>query len=350
MFKSRFLPEPADPEALVSVPSSRESGPVGVLLINLGTPDEPSAGAIRRYLLEFLSDPRVVEIPQWVWQVILRGAVLVRRPAKLAPRYKEIWLEQGSPLLVYSQQLTDGVARHLEAQGVQARVALGMRYGNPSIGDAIDNLRRQGCERIVVVSLYPQYAASTTATAFDKVASYAGCLRNQPEFRFIKRFHTLPAYIDALEQQVRQFWAKNGKPEHLLLSFHGLPRVTVEQGDPYHRDCMETAKLLRERLGADGERLHVTFQSRFGAQEWLKPYTEPTLREWARKGVKSVDVMCPGFLADCLETLEEIQMQCRDAFLEEGGSQFRYIPCLNGDPSWAAGLAGFIRTQLGGWV
>lgn len=350
MFKSRYLPEPADPDALVSVPSPRAPGPVGVLFINLGTPDEPTPGAIRRYLLEFLSDPRVIEIPQWAWQVILRGAVLVRRPSQLAPRYQEIWLDEGSPLLVYSQQLADGVAHHLEAQGVQARVALGMRYGNPSVASAMDQLRHQGCERILVVPMYPQYAASTTATAVDRVAVHAARLRDQPELRFIKRFHDLPSYIDGLAQHVRQFWARHGTPQHLLLSFHGLPRVTVEKGDPYHRDCMETARLLRDRLGPDGERVHVSFQSRFGAQEWLQPYTEPTLREWARQGVESVDVMCPGFLADCLETMEEIQMQCRDAFLEEGGSQFRYIPCLNGDPSWAAGLAGFIRGNLGGWV
>lgn len=349
MFKSRFLPEPADPMAFDDVPPPRVSGPVGVLLVNLGTPDAPTPKAIRRYLIEFLSDPRVVELPKWIWQIILRGAVVVRRPHALAPRYKEIWLEQGSPLLVWSQAQADQVRVRLVQQGVNAKVALGMRYGNPSIAAAIDGLRRDGCERILVVPLYPQYAASTTATVVDKVAAHAARLRNQPEFRFIKRYHDLPGYIQALADKVRRFWATQGKPERLLLSFHGLPRVTVEQGDPYRRDCMETAKLLRDALGEDGHLVHVTFQSRFGAQTWLQPYTEPTLRAWAKQGVRRVDVMCPGFLADCLETLEEIQMQCRDAFLQEGGSEFRYIDCLNDDPQWSDSLAGLIHQYLSGW-
>jgi ferrochelatase len=198
--------------------------------------------------------------------------------------------------------------------------------------------------------MYPQYAASTTATAVDSVAAYAARLRDQPELRFVKRYHDDPEYIDALARQVRDYWNINGKPERLLLSFHGLPRRTVEQGDPYYRDCMETASLLRQRLAADGELVHVSFQSRFGAEKWLEPYTEPTLREWARQGISRVDVMCPGFLADCLETLEEIQMQCRDAFLSEGGRQFRYLPCLNGDPDWTAGLAGIAARHLAGWI
>lgn len=349
LFLRRFSPEPPDPHALKPDPPSREAGPVGVLLVNLGTPDHPTAQAIKRYLGEFLSDSRVIELPQWLWQIILRGVILNLRPRKLAPRYKEIWLEQGSPLLVYSQAQGRAVQAALQGSGANARVEVGMRYGNPSISDALGRLRGQGCERIVVVPMYPQYAASTTATAVDAVAACVARMRNQPELRFIKRYNTEPAYIDALARQVRQFWAKHGKPQRLLLSFHGLPRVTVEQGDPYHRDCMETVQALRQRLGDDADRVHVAFQSRFGAQRWLEPYTLPTLKEWAVKGVTEVDVMCPGFLADCLETLEEIQMQCRDAFLESGGKQFRYIPCLNGDEQWADGLATFIRRNISGW-
>lgn len=345
----RFQSELPDPHALQPNPPERQAGPVGVLLVNLGTPDHPTASAIRRYLGEFLSDPRVIELPQWLWQIILRGVILNLRPRKLAPRYKEIWLEQGSPLLVYSLAHGHALQAALQDGGADVRVEVGMRYGNPSIADAMARLRGQGCERIVTVPMYPQYAASTTATAVDAVAACAARLRNQPEMRFIKRYNTEPAYIDALARCVREFWGAHGKPQRLLLSFHGLPRVTVEQGDPYHRDCMETVQALRQRLGEDGGLVHVAFQSRFGAQRWLEPYTLPVLQEWAAQGVTEVDVMCPGFLADCLETLEEIQMQCRDAFLESGGRQFRYIPCLNDDPQWAAGMAELVRRHIGGW-
>ncbi|MGB6105851.1 MAG: ferrochelatase [Pusillimonas sp.] len=350
LFASRYLPEPADPHAFSLEPPARDAGPAGILLVNLGTPDEPTPASIRRYLAEFLSDPRVIEIPQWIWQIILRAFILTRRPGALAPRYREIWLEQGSPLLVWSQAQALGVQRHMEADGFDVRVELGMRYGNPSIASAIDKLRAAGCQRILTVPMYPQYAASTTATAVDRVAAHAARLRDQPELRFVKRYQDDDGYIKALIGQVRQYWDQHGTPQRLLLSFHGLPRRTVEQGDPYYRDCMETALLLKQGLGADGDRVHVSFQSRFGAEKWLEPYTEPTLRQWAREGIGQVDVMCPGFLADCLETMEEIQMQCRDAFLAEGGRQFRYIPCLNDDPVWAAGFARLIGKHLGGWV
>lgn len=350
MFASSYLPEPADPLAFSADPPARDRGPVGVLFINLGTPDQPDAPSIRRYLGEFLSDPRVIEIPQWLWQIILRGFILTRRPRALAPRYREIWLEQGSPLLVWSQAQVQGVQRALAEQGVAVHVELGMRYGNPSVSSAMQALRAAGCERILVMPMYPQYAASTTATAVDCVSTHMAALRNQPELRFVKRYHDDPGYIDALARQVENYWDQHGKPERLLLSFHGLPRRTIEAGDPYHRDCMETASLLKRRLGDDGDKVHVSFQSRFGAEKWLEPYTEPTLREWAKQGISSVDVICPGFLADCLETLEEIQMQCRDAFLQDGGTQFRYLPCLNDDPVWCAHFAKLVTQHLAGWI
>jgi ferrochelatase len=346
----RFLPESPDPHSLDSDPPARADTPTGVLMVNLGTPDTPTAGAIRRYLGEFLSDRRVIELSPWLWQPILRGAVLTLRPRKLVPRYKEIWLDEGSPLLVYSVALAQAVGKALREAGVDARVEVGMRYGNPSIGSALARLRDQGCERILVLPLYPQYASSTTGTVVDGVASCVARLRNQPELRFVKRYNTDPAYIGALASHVQQFWQKQGKPQRLLLSFHGLPRVTVEQGDPYHRDCMETAQALRQSLGDDGRLVYVTFQSRFGAQRWLEPYTLPTLKAWAGQGVTEVDVMCPGFLADCLETLEEIQVQCRDAFLSSGGTRFRYLPCLNDDASWAGGMAAFVRRQTADWA
>ncbi len=346
----RYLPEPTNGHALDPMAQGRPSQTIGVLLVNLGTPDEPTAGSIRRYLAEFLSDVRVIEIPPAVWQVILRLFVLPRRPGTLVSRYKGIWLDQGSPLLVWSQAMADGVRRRLGAADVPARVALGMRYGNPSIAQAMAQLRAAGCERILTVPLYPQYAASTTATAVDKVASYAARLRNQPELRFVKRYYDDGGYIQALAGRIKRYWAENGKPQRLLLSFHGLPQRCVLQGDPYYQDCMQTAALLREALGEDGALVHVSFQSRFGAAKWLEPYTEPTLKEWAGQGITHVDVMCPGFLADCLETLEEIQVECRDAYLAAGGRQFRYLPCLNDDPAWLDALTAIVRRHVKGWI
>lgn len=350
MCAARFLPEPVDPQAFDAQPAPRPEGPVGVLFINLGTPDTPEASSIRRYLGQFLSDQRVVELPALLWQPILRGIILSLRPRKLAPRYAEIWLPGGSPLLVWSQAQAQAVEAVLQGQGgVSIRATLGMRYGNPSVQHAVQALRAQGCERILVVPMYPQYAASTTATAVDEVAAVAARLRNQPELRFIKRFHREPEYIDALAAQLTRHWAKQGRAERVLLSFHGLPCDVVKAGDPYHRDCMETAMLLRQKLGLHKDVLMVAFQSRFGRQKWLEPYTEPTLAALAQQGVKSVDVMCPGFLADCLETLEEIQMQCRDTFLKAGGESFRYVPCLNDDAGWAQGFAAIVGRHLQGW-
>ena len=346
---SRYLSESSDPHAFDDNPPGRDPGPVGVLLVNLGTPDEPTSSSIRRYLGEFLSDPRVIEIPQAAWQIILRLFILPFRPKKLAPRYQGIWLQNGSPLLVYSQAQAQGLQHNLSAQGLNVRVELAMRYGNPSVPVAIKALRDQGCERILVVPMYPQYAASTTATAVDAVTSYAARLRNQPELRFIKRYNTEPGYIDSLARTVTDYWQAHGKPQRLLLSFHGLPRRTIEQGDPYRRDCMETADALRVVLAEQNVPVHVSFQSRFGAERWLEPYTEPLLKQWAGEGITDVDVICPGFLADCLETLEEIQEECREAFMHAGGRQFRYIPCLNDDQDWICGLTRLVQRHLGGW-
>ena len=346
----RYYSEPADPHALDEHPPLREPSRLGVLLINLGTPDEPTAGAIRRYLAEFLSDQRVIELPGLLWQPLLRTVVLMRRPRTLVPRYQDIWLDEGSPLLVYSQGQALGVQQRLNARQIPAQVELAMRYGNPSIRSAMTRLQEAGCERTLVVPLYPQYAASTTATAVDAVAAYAARRRNQPELRFIKRYHTDPGYIDALARRVKAFWDEHGMPERLLLSYHGLPRSVVEKGDPYYRDCMETTRLLCDRLGVNSELVQSSFQSRFGAQEWLQPYTEPTLRQWGRQGMGRVDVMCPGFLADCLETLEEIQVECRDAFLSEGGKKLNYIPCVNADDDWLDALTDIVVQHLGGWT
>ncbi|WP_323016639.1 ferrochelatase [Castellaniella sp.] len=347
---TRFLSAAPDPQALDADAPGVGRGPLGVLLINLGTPDAPTPAAVRRYLREFLSDPRVVELPGWLWQVILRLFVLTRRPAAIAPKYADIWLDRGSPLLVYSQDLAHGVQDALDGQGLDVRVELAMRYGQPSLSDAIDRLRAAGCGRILAAPLYPQYAASTTATAVDAVNAHLARLRHQPTVRFLDRFHRDPVYIDTLAGSIQAHWAQAGQAERLLLSFHGLPQSCVRQGDPYFRDCMQTAAALRERLGADGARLHVSFQSRFGAAPWLQPYTQATLESWAREGVASVDVACPGFTADCLETLEEINLGCRHAFLAAGGREFRYIPCLNAQPDWVQGFAGLLARNLAGWT
>ena len=350
MLLKRFLPESPDESLLNSELTHYDQGPIGVLVVNLGTPDAPTQSAIKRYLAEFLSDPRVIEIPQFVWQFILRGAVLPLRPRKLVEKYELIWLPEGAPLLVYSQRQAEGIEASLRAQGVEVHAELAMRYGNPSIPSAIERLRAKGCQRIVVVQLYPQYAASTTATAVDAINRYLAKLRNQPEMRFIKSYYDAPQYIQPLSQHIRRYWAEHGTPERLLLSFHGLPRRCAADGDPYYRECILTAHAVRQALADTGVPVFASFQSRFGAERWLEPYTEPLLRQWAKEGVKHVHVTCPGFLADCLETLEEIQLECRDAFLEDGGTDFGYIPCLNDDPEWVKGLTELVHQNLGGWI
>lgn len=344
-----YLPESVDDHAFSTTPAPRAPAPLGVLLINLGTPDTPTAPDIRRYLREFLSDPRVIELPALLWQPILRGLVLARRPAKLVPRYADIWMEEGSPLLVWSEAQAQALQQRLDARALPVRVAVGMRYGNPSIADGLAQLQAARCEHVLLVPLYPQYSATTTATAVDHACRALARRRNQPAVRSIKRFHTHPGYIAALASQVQELWQEKGLPDRLLLSFHGLPWRMVERGDPYHRDCMETARLLADRLGEAGALVHVSFQSRFGAQAWLQPYTEPTLRQWAREGVRRVDVICPGFVSDCLETLEEIQIECRDAFVEEGGETLNYIPCLNAREDWIAVLEDLVVRELQGW-
>lgn len=344
-----LIDEPVDSRALdPEAPAPRRTR-IGVLLVNLGTPQAPTPAAVRRYLGQFLSDRRVVEMPAWIWQIILRVVILSRRPAAIAPKYAQIWLAHGSPLLVYGKELRAGLAQALQDRLPGIQVELAMRYGEPAIAGRLDAMRAAGCGRILVVPLYPQYASSTTATVVDAVNAYLARLRHQPTLRFLDRFHQTEAYQAALCQSIRAHWAQAGKPERLLVSFHGLPRKAVERGDPYFRDCMQTVHALRTRLGADGGLVHVAFQSRFGRAPWLEPYTQPTLEAWARAGVGTVDLLCPGFVADCLETLEEINITARQAFLAAGGREFRYIPCLNANPHWVAGFSELIAENLAGW-
>jgi len=333
--------------------NARTAVRAGVLLVNLGTPEAPQSAAIRRYLAEFLSDPRVVELPALLWQPVLHGVVL-RRVGRIAARYASIWTPHGSPLLVNSRLQSDAVQALLAQRGLPVQVALAMRYGRPALtevlSDLCHDLREQGCERILVLPLYPQYAASTTATVVDAIGAFTARLRDQPELRFVKRFHTDAGYIDALSERIRACWQAGGEPERLVMSFHSLPARAVARGDPYARDCQQTALALAEALGISPERYVVSFQSRFGRARWLSPYTETTIRELAARGVRRVDVVCPGFVADCLETLEEIEQGCRTAFLAAGGAQLRYIPALNDSPRWISALADLIARNLQGWL
>jgi ferrochelatase len=337
----RFAPEP--PVAHASPQRT------AILLCNLGTPDEPTAPAVRRYLAQFLSDPRVVEIPAWIWRPILHGIVLRTRPAASARKYASIWSDGDSPLRSWTVKQAKMLTGWLGERGHRVTVRAAMRYGQPAIGAVLDALKAEGATRILVLPLYPQYAASTTASAFDAVGAWAARTRALPELRCVNRYHDDPGFIGALAERVRAHWQTNGRSERLVLSFHGVPQRTVALGDPYHGECLETARLLRERLGLPEDELVVTFQSRFGKAKWLEPYTEPTLVELARQGVESVAVMCPGFSADCLETLEEIDQEVRAAYLAAGGREFHYIPCLNDSPAWITALADIAIRHLQGW-
>ena len=328
-----------------------------MLLINLGTPDAPATAAVRRYLAEFLADPRVVEIPRVAWRPILHGFILRVRPARSAQRYARIWTKDGSPLLVHSLRqralLLGYLGQRVKRLGLPSDhvlVELGMRYGSPSIADALHRLHQGGCDRVLALPLYPQYAASTTGSAVDALFAAAQCLRRVPAIRVVDAYHDHPGYITALANGIDDYWVKNGRPNKLLLSFHGVPKRTLDLGDPYHCHCHKTARLLAQELGLKREQYMVSFQSRFGRSEWLKPYTQSTLVELAKEGIRRVDVACPGFVSDCLETLEEIAFEGRKTFLEAGGVEFHAIPCLNERPAWIAALAGLALRNLGGWL
>ncbi len=320
-----------------------------VLLVNLGTPDEPTAPALRRYLAEFLSDPRVVEIPRLLWWALLHGIILRTRPAASAAKYATVWMPEGSPLAVWTQRQAEALDRTLAGAGHQVLVRHAMRYGNPSVASVMDALRAEGATRVLVLPLYPQYAAATTASVGDSVMRWAQQSRRVPELRFIGEYHDDPGYITALAERLQAHWQAHGRGDKLVLSFHGVPERSLHLGDPYHCQCHVTARLLGQRLGLAPEQMLVTFQSRFGKAKWLEPYTEPTLRQLATDGVKRVDVMCPGFVADCLETLEEIAQEARDAFLEAGGEQFSYVPCVNDSAPFVQALAALALKHLQGW-
>lgn len=322
----------------------------GVLLCNLGTPDAPTASAVRRYLRQFLADPRVVEIPRAVWLPLLLGVILPLRSRKSAAKYASIWTPDGSPLKVWTERqakLLQGAIGEAGHRGVKVRYA--MRYGHPTIASQLDALKAEGATRILVLSAYPQYSGTTTASLLDDVSAWTRRVRHVPELRFVNRYHDDPGYIDALVRTVERHWREHGRPDHFVMSFHGVPERTLRLGDPYHCECQKTGRLLAGRLGLEPGQYTLSFQSRFGRARWLEPYTEPTLRALARKGVKRVDVACPGFTSDCLETLEEIAQEGRDAFLTAGGKEFHYIPCLNADGGWIKALAAIAGQHMGGW-
>jgi ferrochelatase len=317
---------------------------IGVLLINLGTPDAPEPGALKRYLKEFLSDPRVVEIPQLVWQPILRGLILNTRPKKSARAYKQVWMDEGSPLAVFTARQ----AKALEgAFGGQAIVDHAMRYGNPAIAGRIDALIAAGCERILIAPLYPQYCAATTATANDAAFAHLAGLRAQPALRTLPPYHDDPLYIAALKESVEESLASlDFEPQALIASFHGMPERSRDLGDPYHSQCLRTAALLSEALGRE---LTTTFQSRFGRAKWLEPATDKVLAELPVRGVTRLAIFAPGFAVDCLETLEELAIRGRDTFLAAGGADFAYLPCLNDGAPGIKMLRALIARELEGW-
>lgn len=320
-----------------------------ILLCNLGTPDAPTTPAVRQYLSEFLQDPRVVEIPRLVWWPILQGIVLRTRPAQSAKRYASIWQPEGSPLTLWTDKQAKLLAGYLGERGHKVTVRYAMRYRKPSIATVLDELKASGARRVLVLPMYPQYCAATTASVADAVYAWAKRERVLPEFRFVNRFHDDPRYIDALAKRLSDHWMTHGRGERLVMSFHGMPKRTQTLGDPYFDECMQTARLVAARAGVLPDKLVVTFQSRLGRAEWLKPYTEPTLVQLARQGVKKIDVMCPGFVADNLETLEEIAQEAREAFLKAGGTEFNYVPCLNDQHEWMVCLTVLALRHLQGW-
>ncbi len=321
----------------------------GVLLVNLGTPDEPTTGAVRRFLRTFLWDPRVVEYPRLLWWMILNLIILVIRPSRSAAAYQKIWTDQGSPLLIHSQAVTAKIRERLQSiSDAPVQVELAMTYGEPSVADAVKQLIANGSRRIITLPMYPQYSGTTTAAVFDAVTRELGKYRWVPESRFINNYHDAPGYIDALAASVRESWASNGRGDKLLMSFHGIPESSLFKGDPYHCHCHKTARLLASALGLGEDEWVISFQSRVGREKWLSPYTDETVRELGALGLSRIDVVCPGFATDCLETLEEIAIQNAEFFVGAGGKSLHYIPSLNARNDHADFLATLISQHAGG--
>ena len=321
----------------------------GVLLTNLGTPDYPNASALKIYLKEFLSDQRVIEIPKLLWQLILRLVILNIRPRRSAKNYKKIWTDEGSPLLVYSKKIVSAVEKNLKDEFVNTVFILGMRYGNPSLEHALKEMKKQKVRRLLVFPLYPQYCASTTASTFDKITNILQKWRWIPEIRFINNYFEEDLYIKAVSDSIRDKWNKLGKPQKTIFSYHGIPLSYLMKGDPYHCYCLKTTRLVKEELGLNDEDVMTTFQSRFGSQEWLQPYTDETLKKLPDQGIKDIHILSPGFSVDCLETLEEIAEENRDYFMKAGGNSYHYINCLNDTKNHINMISAIIKKHSQGW-
>ncbi|MCL1051281.1 ferrochelatase [Shewanella abyssi] len=324
----------------------KRRGKTGVLLVNLGTPDEPTAAAVRRYLAEFLADPRVVEIPRLVWMIILHGIILRVRPAKSAALYQQVWSKDGSPLMDITQRQTRKLSQYFEQTGKDVSVQFCMRYGQPSVATTLQKMHKDGVDKLVVLPLYPQYAAPTTASAFDAIAKELTTWRYLPALHFINTYHDNPDFIDALAASISKDFVLNGQPQKLVLSYHGMPERNLHLGDPYYCFCMVTSKLLVEKLGLTEEQYITTFQSRFGKAKWLTPYTDATMGDLPAKGVTDIAVVCPAFSADCLETLEEIAVENKLIFKEAGGEQFRYIAALNDNDDHIQMMANIVKPHI----
>jgi len=338
-----MLPEPAYRHGSIDK--------VGVLLINLGTPDSANAKSLRAYLKQFLSEPRIVEFPRWLWWLILNGIILNIRPGKSAKKYAQIWTLEGSPLKIHTERQVALVTELLEKQiNPVPVIEYAMIIGNPSIAEKLQQMKKLGCSRILILSLFPQYAASSAGCVLDSIFTELRKMRNIPDIRTVRHYHDDPGYIAALAQNICDYWKKQGRPDKLVISFHGVPRKTLEKGDPYHCECQKTGRLLAEALELTNDQYQVCFQSRFGFSQWLNPYTSEVLRELGKQKTGRVDVVCPGFVSDCLETLEEIAMEGKTIFTEAGGGEFHYIPSLNEHPEWIKAIGDIIQTHLAGWV
>lgn len=324
---------------------------LGVLVVNLGTPTAPETGAVRRYLAEFLSDPRIIELPRWLWNILLHGIILRIRPSRSAKAYREVWSEEtGSPLLSISRQQEHALREELGRRfGEHVQVALGMRYGEPSIDGAIAELEAANVRRMIVLPMYPQYSGTTTASVFDAVTSRLQKTRWIPELRFINQFCDHKAFVSSLAASVRESWESNGRGDLLVTSYHGIPKRYLTNGDPYHCLCHKTSRLLAEDLDIAPDKIRVVFQSRVGREEWLRPYCDETMKNLPGEGIKSIDVLCPAFAADCLETIEEISGENREYFEEHGGERFQYIPCLNDRPDFVHFLGDLVERHAQGW-
>ncbi|WP_417347778.1 ferrochelatase [Ferrimonas sp.] len=322
----------------------------GVLLVNLGTPDAPTPSAVRAFLKQFLSDPRVVDLPRWQWWPILNGIVLTFRPKKVAKAYQSVWQEQGSPLMVISLEQQKALEARLEQDmGIKVPVALGMTYGSPSLNDGLESLKAQGCDKVVVLPLFPQYSCSTTGAVFDGLAAEFAKMRTIPHTRLVRDYHDHPAYISALAGSIQSHWNRKGRGQKLLLSFHGVPKRFVDEGDIYQSQCLHTAELVAERLGLSQGQWMACFQSRFGKEEWLTPYTDETLEALPKQGVTSIDIITPAFSVDCLETLEEIAIEGKEEFIEAGGKGYQFIPCLNAEPDHIQMMSELIQAEMQSW-